>query len=83
MVVGFSSPPKVELVGDPKYFTPILEAEQRYLVPVLVTVPAKASAQTRPLERQQVKDAIDAAERNPQKVDGAFIEALHAPAPVP
>jgi len=75
LVVGFSGAPSLSVVGAP----PGLSAragEQRYLVPVLVTAGAVAPATRRALDVKALKAALDEAQRDAAKADGAFSEAL-------
>ena len=76
LVVGYAGKPEAEVVGGGKGFELYTDAEQRYVVPVAVTVSARAPAARKPLDRAALKAAIDGAGRDPVKVEGAFGEAL-------
>ena len=54
-------------------FTP---SEQRYIVPVLVTVGASSKATKRSLERQALKTLVDGVGRDASQAEGSFAEAL-------
>ncbi len=75
--VGFSSPPKAELVQDGKSFVVNTAVEQRYLVPVLVTVGAVAPHTLKAADRAALKTIIDGQGRSLEKVEGALQESLH------
>ncbi len=75
--VGFALPPKPTLVGDVAGFVLNAAVEQRYLVPVLVTVGASAPALSRPVERAKLKGAVEGAGRDLEKLEAVFHETLH------
>lgn len=75
--VGFSSPPKAELVQDGKSFVVNTAVEQRYLVPVLVTVGAVAPHTLKAADRAALKSIVDGQGRSLEKVEGALQESLH------
>lgn len=77
LVVGFAAKPQAELIGGGKGFELFTDAEQRYVVPVPVTVSAVVSATKKPLDRAALKAAIDGVGRDPVKVEAAFGEALN------
>lgn len=76
LAVTFMSAPKMTVQGDVKGVTP-QPSEQRYLVPVLVTVGATAPETKPPLDKQAWRALVDAAGRDAQQVQGSFSEALH------
>ncbi|MDP1823867.1 MAG: hypothetical protein Q8L48_11505 [Archangium sp.] len=72
--VSFAKPPKLTPATSEAFiFTP---SEQRYIVPVLVTVGATSNATKRPLDRQALKALVDGAGRDASQAEGAFAEAL-------
>lgn len=77
LAVTFSKPPKIEPAGGASgqgfVFTP---SEQRYIVPVLVTVGTTAAVTRHPLERQALRALVDGVGRDAAQVEGAFAEAL-------
>jgi hypothetical protein len=75
LVVDFSGRPSLSVVGAPEGLT-AQAAEQRYLVPVLVTVGATAPADRRVLATKALRAALDAVGRDATKAEGAFVEAL-------
>ncbi|MDX2015821.1 MAG: hypothetical protein SFW67_36845 [Myxococcaceae bacterium] len=75
--VGFAAPPRPSLVGEPAGFVLNAAVEQRYLVPVLVTVGSSAAALARPVERAKLKGAVDGAGRELEKLEAVFHETLH------
>lgn len=64
----------------PNGFTLTTDAEQRYIVPVLHTVQVRAPSSAPPLTRAALSKAVDKVGREPDKVEGAFMEAV-SPAP--
>lgn len=78
LVVTYGRPPRVSAAGGAS-LQPFVVApsEQRYIVPVLVTVAAPAEPGRRPLERGALKALVDAAGREAAQAEGAFAEALH------
>lgn len=62
--------------ADPFVFAP---SEQRYIVPVLVTVGASTSATKKPLEPSALKALVDGVGRDAAQAEGAFAEALNTP----
>ncbi|MBL8924360.1 MAG: hypothetical protein JNJ54_36260 [Myxococcaceae bacterium] len=75
--VGYASPPKASVLQDGAPFVVNTAVEQRYLVPVLVTLGAVAPHTTRTADRGALKSAVDAAGRDLTKLDGALHESLH------
>ena len=75
--VGFSSPPKAELAQAGASFVVNTAVEQRYLVPVLVTVGAIAPHTIKAADRAVLKSIIDGQGRSLEKVEGALQESLH------
>ncbi|PZR12742.1 MAG: hypothetical protein DI536_14310 [Archangium gephyra] len=76
LAVSYGKPPKISVVGksvDGVVFQP---SEQRYIVPVLVTVGSSAGPRVKPMERAKLKSLIDGADRDAHQVEGAFAEAL-------
>ncbi len=71
--VNWSTPPKLSAATDGFVFMP---SEQRYIVPVLVTVGATTAATHRPLERQALKLLVDGVARDAAQAEGAFAEAV-------
>ena len=71
--VNWSTPPKLSAPTDGFVFLP---SEQRYIVPVLVTVGATTAATHRPLERQALKLLVDGVARDAAQAEGAFAEAV-------
>jgi hypothetical protein len=75
LVVAFQRPPKIEAVGASAGFV-FHPGEQRYIVPVLVSVGGTAPASASPLDRSRLKALVDGAGRDPLQCVGAFLEAL-------
>jgi hypothetical protein len=75
LVVGFGGKTSVSVVGAPAGLTARV-AEQRYLVPVLVTAGASAPAVKRALDVKALKAALEEVQRDAAKAEGAFSEAL-------
>lgn len=75
VVVGFATPPTLDVVGHPAGLV-AEAAEQRYLVPVLVTVGGSAPAARPVLDERSLKTALDAVGRDATRAEGAFAEAL-------
>jgi hypothetical protein len=75
--VGFSSAPKVEIVGAPDGLSADATVRQRYIVPVVKTLSVSAPSGVKALDRATVKGLVDGVQRDPMKVEGAIIEALH------
>ena len=77
LTVTFAKPPKIDAApgssGESFVFAP---SEQRYIVPVLVTVGATASATKKPLELKALKSLVDGAGREAVQCEGSFAEAL-------
>lgn len=76
LAVTFAAPTKGELVGAPSGFVVNTEAEQRYLVPVLVTARATAAPARAALDAAALRKLIDAAGRDPVKIEGDLGAAL-------
>lgn len=74
LTVSFSKPPKLTASAGDRFV--LAPSEQRYIVPVLVTVGASAAATRRPLERQALKLLVDGVARDAAQAEGAFAEAL-------
>lgn len=75
--VGFTAAPKLEIVGAPDGLSADATVRQRYIVPVLKTISLSAPASVKALDRATVKGLVDGVGRDPMKVEGAIIEALH------
>lgn len=77
LTVLYAQPPKISAApgtsADPFVFAP---SEQRYIVPVLVTVGASCSATKKPMELRALKALIDGVGRDAAQAEGAFAEAL-------
>ena len=71
--VNWSTPPKLSAATDGFVFMP---SEQRYIVPVLVTVGATTAATHRAVERQALKLLVDSVARDAAQAEGAFAEAV-------
>ncbi len=84
LAVTWSDAPTAAFVGDDKakIFTLDLKAEQRFLVPVLLTTTYRAEAAQLPLSFKDLRKAIDAAGRQPTQIPAAISE-LAAPKPKP
>jgi hypothetical protein len=78
LAVSFTDAPGAVVVGDSKPFVTDMKAEQRYVVPVLLTTSYRASATKAPMPYGQLRKAIDAAGRQPAQIPGAIAE-LSAP----
>lgn len=76
--VAFANPPTVSLQGEAKGFVLNTAVEQRYLVPVLVTLGATAPHTLPSADRTSFRTAVDAAGRDLAKLEGALQETLHA-----
>ncbi|MCA2977087.1 MAG: hypothetical protein INH41_11885 [Myxococcaceae bacterium] len=76
--VGFASPVHPTIVGLAKGFVVNAAVEQRYLVPVLVSVGGAAPELARPVPRARLRAAVDEAGRELEKLEGAFHDLLHA-----
>lgn len=63
----------------PNGFTLTTDAEQRYIVPVLHTVEVRGPSSTPPLSKAALEKAVERVDREPDKVEGAFMEALTGP----
>jgi hypothetical protein len=75
--VSFSKAPKIEpAAGASATGFEFAPSEQRYIVPVLVTVGAITSATKHPLERQALKALVDGVGRDAAQAEGSFAEAL-------
>ena len=73
LAVSFIDPPGLELSGgEPKSFELNPRAEQRYLVPVLVTAPATATATELPRSNAEVRKLVDGAGRLQSTVEGTL-----------
>ena len=76
LAVTFTAPPKVTIVGEVKGVV-VEPSEQRYIVPVLVTVGTTAPEATQPLDKPAWRSLVDGAGRDAQQVEGTFTETLH------
>ncbi len=76
LAVSFAKPPKISAVGGAAAGISFEPSEQRYIVPVLVTVDTVASPTTRPMERGKLKALVDSVQRDAHQAEGAFAEAL-------
>lgn len=79
LVVTFAAKPKVQLEGPQAGLELNPEAEQRYIVPVLVPVSLNVAPSVRSLERSVIKTLVDGSGRDRTRSEGAFIEALSSP----
>jgi len=79
LAVAFNTKPTIDLEGPRNAFELNTEAEQRYIVPVLVSVAANAPPSARPIERSVLKLLVDGSGRDRTRSEGAFVEALSAP----
>lgn len=81
--VGFASPqPKAAVDGDGQGFVVNTAVEQRYLVPVLVTIGAVAPRAVKAADRAALKALVDGSGRSLEKLEGALQGILH-PASAP
>ncbi len=77
LAVAFSKAPKIEAVeGASLQGFVIQPSEQRYIVPVLVSVGALAAPSKKPMDRQSLKALVDGVQRDASQAEGAFAEAL-------
>ena len=77
LTVTFSKPPKMTTApGVSTDAFVFAVSEQRYIVPVLVTVGATTTATKKPLERQALKSLVDGVARDAAQAEGSFAEAL-------
>jgi hypothetical protein len=83
LAVTFLDPPTVNIVGGVKGLTPDVKAEQRYIVPVLLTAGYRATASQTPLSYKDLRKAIDAAGRQPTQIPGAIADLSKAAQPSP
>jgi hypothetical protein len=74
--VNFSKPPKMEVVGGATEGFSVAPSEQRYIVPVLISVGALAAPTKKPLELKALKALVDGVQRDGAQAEGAFAEAL-------
>ncbi|MFT3842033.1 MAG: hypothetical protein QM723_33895 [Myxococcaceae bacterium] len=74
LAVQWGAPP--ELVEELKDSFIVAPAEQRYLVPQLVTKGTWADAKAPPVERAKLKALCDAANGDPGEIEGAFSSAV-------
>jgi hypothetical protein len=54
----------------------VAPAEQRYLVPVLITRAALAKATAAPLDRPALKALCETAKRQPNEIESAFVDVM-------
>ncbi len=77
LTVTFAKAPKMTAAvgtsAEPFVFAP---SEQRYIVPVLVTVGAAGSATKRPIDLRALKALVDGVGRDAAQAEGVFAEAL-------
>lgn len=78
LVVGFATKPNVEFEGPTQSFELNANAEQRYIVPVLVSASVNVTPLTKVIDRSVIKALVDRAGRDRIKSEGAFVEALSA-----
>lgn len=76
LAVSFGKPPKISAVGKSIDGVTFQTSEQRYIVPVLVSVGSSAGPRVKPMDRAKLKSIIDRADRDAHQVEGAFAEAL-------
>jgi hypothetical protein len=77
LTVTYSKPPKISAApGSTAEGFVFAPSEQRYIVPVLVTVGASTTATKKPLELRALKSLIDSAGRDAAQCEGSFAEAL-------
>ena len=73
----FAKEPKISAAAgnpaEPFVFAP---SEQRYIVPVLVTVGAGGASTRRPIELRALKALIDGVGRDAAQAEGVFAESL-------
>ena len=74
LIVTFTRPPVVELPKTDLFTTG--PSEQRYIVPVLVSVGGSAEPRRPPMDRKGLRALTDTADRDAVQVEGAFVEAL-------
>ncbi|MGV3625240.1 MAG: hypothetical protein ACO1OB_30795 [Archangium sp.] len=76
LAVSYGKPPKISAVGKAIEGVVFQPSEQRYIIPVLVTVGSSAGPRVKPMERNKLKSLVDAADRDAHQVEGSFAEAL-------
>lgn len=76
LAVSFGAAPKMAAVGTLPAGITFAPSEQRYIVPVLVTVGTVADPKRPAMDRSKLKSLIDAAQRDAHQVEGEFAEAL-------
>lgn len=77
LAVSFGKVPTIRsLTPDAMAGLEAVPAEQRYLVPVLVTVGSSAPPAAKALDRRALRALVDAHGRDAVQVEGAFTEAL-------
>jgi hypothetical protein len=74
LAVSFTEPPAAVVVGGSKAFVADTKAEQRYVVPVLLTTSYRGNATQAPLSYEKLRKAIDGAGRQPRQVPSAIAE---------
>ncbi len=79
LALSYASKPKASLEGPKGPFELNTEAEQRYIVPVLVSASSSVSPAIRALDRSVVRTLVDGSGRDRTRSEGAFVEALSAP----
>lgn len=78
LTVTWTLPPKLTLATA--FEGAVLEpSEQRYIVPVLMSVEAPAPPTKRPMDRATLKALVEQAQREPTEAEGAFVEAVRQP----
>lgn len=75
LAVAFAQVPTLSCDGEPTAFQ-LVAAEQRYLVPTLVTAGGVAPATRAPVPRGALRQAVDAVQRDTARAEGAFLELL-------
>lgn len=73
LTVTFSKAPKITAAGGAFVTQP---SEQRYIVPVLVSVGGNAAPKTNAMDRKTIRSLVDGAGRDAQQIENAFTEAL-------
>jgi len=76
LTVGFVQAPKMQLGAGAGEGFELAPSEQRYIVPVLVSVEAPASPTRLPIERSALKALVDGVSRDANEAEGAFVQAV-------
>lgn len=78
LTVTYTLPPKMTLSSP--FEGAVLEAtEQRYIVPVLMSVEGPAAPTKKPMDRAALKALVEGAQREVTESEGAFVEAVRQP----